>query len=284
VTGRELFYFCHPQSLVALQTMNRIMQIAFEKYHGTGNDFVIIDNRTIALSDDHLDLFRKMCDRHFGIGADGLMLIQEVADADFEMVFYNPDRSKSLCGNGSRCAIKFAHALGMISKSGVMRTTDGLHDFKMNLDQTISVKMNDISEYKKVEEHWFIDSGSPHIISSKQDVRQIDLINEGRTWRYDPRFETINGANVNFVDVDEKDGSFAVRTYERGVEAETLSCGTGVTAIALALALDNKAKDTAILHTRGGELTVKFKLENKVFTNIWLQGAAEKIFTGTFHA
>lgn len=260
------------------------MQISFEKFHGTGNDFVIIDNRSNALSDDNVDLFRKMCHRHFGIGADGLMLIQDVKDADFEMVFYNPDGSKSLCGNGSRCAIKFAKALGMIGISGVMRTTDGLHEFIINSDQSISVKMFDVSHYEQVEGNWFIDSGSPHLILNKQDVGQIDLISEGRTWRNDSRFEGMNGTNVNFVDVHKKDGRFAVRTYERGVEAETLSCGTGVTAIAMALALDNKAKEAAILQTRGGELTVKFELVNKVFTNIWLQGPVQKIFTGKFHA
>lgn len=260
------------------------MQIPFEKYHGTGNDFVIVDNRSKVLSDDNLDVIRKMCDRHFGIGSDGLMLIQEADDADFEMVFYNPDGTKSLCGNGSRCAIDFAHGLGMIGESGVMRTTDGLHDFTVNSDQTISVKMRDVLDFKQVEGHWFIDSGSPHLIITKPDVADVDLISEGSKWRYDNRFEEINGTNVNFVNTADTKGKFAVRTYERGVEGETLSCGTGATAIALALALDNKANNKAILDTRGGELAVKFELENNVFTNIWLQGPAQKIFTGIFHA
>ncbi len=261
-----------------------MIQIPFEKYHGTGNDFVIIDNRSLTLSDANVNVFRKMCDRHFGIGADGLMLIQEVEDADFEMIFYNPDGSKSLCGNGSRCAIKFAHALEMIGTSGTMRTTDGLHDYTIGADQTISVKMRDVSEYEKVEKHWFINSGSPHLIISKEDIEAVDIIEEGRFWRNDSRFESMNGSNINFVAIDNADGRFNVRTYERGVEGETLSCGTGVTAVALSLALDGLAENRAVLITRGGELTIKFELKDKVFTNIWLQGPAKKIFNGTFNA
>ena len=144
--------------------------------------------------------------------------------------------------------------------------------------------MRDIADYDQIDGHWFIDSGSPHLIVTAEDIERIDLMNVGRNWRYDSRFKAINGTNVNFVNAQDSQGVFDVRTYERGVENETLSCGTGVTAVALALALDRKASGLAKLGTRGGALSVKFELANKVFTNIWLQGPAEKLFTGTFHA
>lgn len=260
------------------------MTIPFEKYHGTGNDFVVIDNRSGALSDQDKPLFIKMCDRHFGIGSDGLMLIQHSSDADFEMVFYNPDGSKSLCGNGSRCAIKFAHRAGMVHSKGTMLTTDGIHAFEVFENGNVSVSMGDVDQFEKIEGHWFINTGSPHLILIADNVDNTDVVTIGRKWRYNEHFAPMNGSNVNFTEPSGEAATFKVRTYERGVENETLSCGTGVTAVALAMALEQKASDSAHIETKGGDLTIKFSKDETGFKNIWLQGPAEKIFSGEFHA
>lgn len=260
-------------------------KINFEKYHGAGNDFIIIDNRGKSFDASNILLIEKLCDRHFGIGSDGLMLIQNVDDADFEMVFFNPDGSKSLCGNGSRCAIAFAFKHGMISEKGVLRTTDGLHQFEVVSPNDVAFEMRDVNEFQNIDGNNFLDTGSPHLVIEVDDVDQVDVISTGRKWRNDTRFSNINGTNVNFVSEPEiGHDAYKVRTYERGVENETLACGTGVTAVALALALKHNIVGGVKIKAKGGELTVRFTRNQDLFSDIWLQGPAQYIYTGTIDA
>ncbi|HKL03668.1 MAG TPA: diaminopimelate epimerase [Cryomorphaceae bacterium] len=258
------------------------MRLPFEKYQGTGNDFVLIDNRNDLFPAGDLKLVKRICDRKFGVGSDGLMLIEEHATADFKMVFHNPDGSQSLCGNGSRCAVKFAKSLGLAGDSGSFETTDGFHDYYWQGDD-VAVSMQSVNTFEEILGHRFIHTGSPHLIVYTENVARTDVAAMGSKYRYHPDFREMGGTNVNFVEVL-NDGTYKVRTYERGVEAETLSCGTGVTAVALALAMDKNAGSTVMMHTRGGELTVlQTKTENG-FSDIWLRGAATHVFSGIFHA
>ncbi len=258
------------------------MNIPFEKYQGTGNDFILIDNRDVIFPADDLKLIRRLCDRKFGVGSDGLMLIENHPTADFKMGFYNPDGSQSLCGNGSRCAVQYAKTLGIDNDKGVFETTDGLHHYRVG-EADISISMNPVSDFVKIQGHRFIHTGSPHLIIYTENVAQTDVSGLGSKYRYHPDFREMGGTNVNFVEVL-NDGTYKVRTYERGVEAETLSCGTGVTAVAIALALDKNAGSTVVMHTRGGELTVLLSKTDQGFSNIWLKGAATHVFSGTFYA
>ena len=244
--------------------------IKFEKYHGTGNDFVLIDDRKKTFPETNLTLVKHLCRAKFGIGSDGLMLIRNSSDTDFEMIFFNPDGSKSLCGNGSRCAVHFAHKIGMAGKSGTFVTTDGAHKYTVLENERIAVEMRDVHNPEKHDSHWFINTGSPHLVVFVQDVEAVDVIAKGRNLRNNPVFIPIGGTNVNFVSEIQDSGLYKVRTYERGVESETLSCGTGVTAVALALNLEGKAEKRAKLETKGGNLTVDFERDGAHFKNIWL--------------
>ncbi len=255
------------------------MEINFVKYHGTGNDFIVIDNMNneISLSDEQV---KMLCHRHFGIGSDGVILLEPHDDSDFYMNFYNPDASQSFCGNGSRCAVRFAHELGLVQDSCQFTAIDGLHFGKI-VDDKISIKMKDVHDVKKGIDHYFIDTGSPHHVVFVDDVDKIDVITEGRNIRYSASYQP-GGTNVDFV-MYENDG-VRVRIYERGVENETFSSGTGTTAIALATFLDGKLnlKDHCLVHTRGGDVNVSFQIEkDQVFQNIWMTGPAEKVFKGS---
>lgn len=258
------------------------MSIPFEKYQGTGNDFILIDNRNNTFPHGDLKLVKRFCNRKFGVGSDGLMLIENHDTADFKMVFYNPDGSQSLCGNGSRCAVKYAKSLGLAGDRGSFETTDGLHDYKCD-GEDVSVSMQPVNNFDEILGHRFIHTGSPHLMVYTENVAQTDVAEKGSKFRYHPEFREMGGTNVNFVEVL-NDGTYKVRTYERGVEAETLSCGTGVTAVALALALDKNAGSTVVVHTRGGELTVLLTKTDNGFTDIWLRGAATHVFSGIFYA
>jgi len=260
------------------------MIINFEKYHGTGNDFVLIDDRALTFPENDLKLIKHLCNLKFGIGSDGLMLIRNSNEADFEMIFFNPDGSKSLCGNGSRCAVHFAHKMQICQDSGTFITTDGAHDFRVIDSDLIAVEMRDVYRPEKHGGNWFLDTGSPHIIIQVDEVDEVDVMTEGRKLRNDAVYIPINGTNVNFVSESKMNGIFKVRTYERGVEAETLSCGTGVTAVALAMNLENKVDHKAEIQTRGGNLLVEFQRKGARFTNIWLTGPAKYVFSGQIHA
>ncbi len=260
------------------------MSLGFEKYQGTGNDFVVIDDRQLIFPESNLPLVQKICNRKFGVGSDGLMLVRNHPEADFEMVFFNPDGSRSLCGNGSRCAVHFSRKLGMAAEIGTFTTTDGVHNYKVDpTTGIIAIGMHDVKKHSYAKGYRFIHTGSPHLIVNVDDIDHVDVLHEGVDLRRAAEFEQINGTNVNFVS-EIGSGSFRVRTYERGVEAETLSCGTGVTAAAIAMALDGRATDQAEFHTQGGVLQVRFKKAGNNFTDIWLVGPVQHVFSGIFYA
>jgi len=255
------------------------MNKSFSKYQGTGNDFIMIDNRDSIIKRNDLKLIEKLCDRKFGIGSDGLILIEKHLEYDFEMVYFNPDGSQSLCGNGSRCAVMFANSLDIINKETTFLTIEGPL-YALIKNKKVHLKMPDVKGVISTENNdLFINTGSPHYIRFVKDVQHIDVYQTGKEIRESPEFEP-NGTNVNFVQLQE-DNQIFVRTFERGVENETLSCGTGVTASALATGLDMK-NGTIDINTLGGILTVQFdQIEKGEFRNIFLIGPAEKVFEGT---
>ena len=257
------------------------MEISFYKYQGTGNDFVVLDNRTgnFRLTNDQV---RRLCDRRFGVGADGLMMLNEKNGYDFEMKYYNADgKEGSMCGNGARCIVKFAYHLGIHKERYKFTAYDGEHEAEIDTDGIISLKMNDVTHIRKFHSDFIVNTGSPHYIKMVTDVMGVDVYKKGHDIRYSKEFEQ-EGINVNFVEqMDEADKIF-VRTYERGVEDETLSCGTGVTAAALVCWHNENGFNEVEVRTTGGLLSVEFdKINDEGFTNIWLCGPAEKVFEGT---
>lgn len=256
------------------------MTIKFHKYHGTGNDFILIDNRSmeISLSNDQI---KYLCHRHFGIGADGLMLLELEPGVDFKMVYFNSDGNESsMCGNGGRCITAFAKKLGLIEDKARFIAIDGLHEAVFN-DGIISLKMNDVKTIDKGENYFYLNTGSPHYVKFVYDIKHFNVFEEGKKIRNSDAF-VAEGTNVNFIEKVEDD--IFVRTYERGVEDETLSCGTGVTASALVAALSGVAsgKNNCRVRTLGGNLNVKFdKVLENTFYNIWLEGPAEFVFEGS---
>jgi len=249
--------------------------IQFFKYQGTGNDFVMIDNREDQFPKEDLSLITKLCDRKFGIGADGVILLEEHKEVDFEMVYYNPDGSQSLCGNGSRCAVMFAKKLGIIEDNTVFVAIDGLHKAFIQQER-VHLLMHDVDAVEQIGSDFLIDTGSPHYIQFVHALDQKDMIKEGQAIRYSTRFAE-DGVNVNLVEPTE--GGLKIRTYERGVEGETLSCGTGCTAAALAFGLSNDT-ESVLLKAMGGDLEVRFKKEKNCFTDIYLIGPAKPVFEG----
>ncbi|WP_436517710.1 diaminopimelate epimerase [Ekhidna sp. To15] len=253
------------------------MELHFTKYQGTGNDFILIDDRDEKLSLS-TQLVQKLCDRRFGIGADGMILIQNHPDLDYRMVYFNSDGTQSLCGNGSRCGFAFAQSLRMVDTEANFETTDGIHQIKME-DGKIHFQLFDVDQLNKInEDEWFINTGSPHHIVISPDVRAEDIVSKGRKIRNSPAYSRHNGTNVNFAQLLQ--GKVKIRTYERGVEDETLSCGTGATAVGI-MAGKLGFKSPVHIQTMGGELSVSFKKNGDVFTDIWLAGPAEKVFEGS---
>ena len=254
------------------------MLMSFYKYQGTGNDFVMIDNRNDVFDKSNIDQIQHICDRRFGIGADGLILIEDLADMDFNMIYYNADGSQSFCGNGSRCAVAFAKQLGIINKQAMFLSTDGEHEAWINDNGEVSLKMHDVEKIEKGDGYYYINTGSPHYIIPVNDVNIIDVKTKGAAIRFNNRFKT-EGTNVNFVKY--ADNSLDIRTYERGVEDETLSCGTGVTAAALSLADKQNTEAGKIeVNAVGGKLQVAFKRSDKTFKDIWLIGPAKFVYHG----
>jgi len=249
--------------------------ILFHKYQGTGNDFVMIDNRSLEFNKENLSLIEKLCDRRFGIGGDGLILIEEDELSDFRMVYFNADGSQSLCGNGSRCAVKFAKFLGMIGDQTAFIAFDGLHSAFIK-EGLVHVQMHDVEGVEVEDDAYFVDTGSPHLIKMVKGLDQLDIKLEGEAIRYSERFKE-NGVNINFIESTK--GATSIRTYERGVEDETLSCGTGCTAVALALSQLGEASPV-ILNAKGGTLQVSFEKGEKGFKNIYLIGPAEQVYSG----
>lgn len=255
------------------------MAISFYKYQGTGNDFVMIDNRKHTFLAQDEALVKHLCDRRVGIGADGLILLQDHPDYDFEMVYYNADgRVGSMCGNGARCTVRFARHLGVIEDVACFLAADGEHQASIERD-LIQLKMNDVQGVEKIGDDYYLNTGSPHYIRFVDDVQSIDVFKEGRAIRYNDRFAAV-GTNVNFVQKT-GDNEIFVRTYERGVEDETLSCGTGVTAAALMAGLEGMESPVKV-SVVGGNLEVAFQQSgDDGFRYIYLIGPAKQVFTGT---
>ncbi len=254
------------------------MEFNFYKCQGTGNDFVIIDNRNDFFPKEDTKLVAKICDRRFGVGADGLLLLENHLSADFTMVYYNSDGNLStMCGNGGRCIAHFAKFLGIISGKATFEAVDGMHEAKVEKDW-VSLKMNDVEKITHSEKHTFLNTGSPHHVEVVQDLEGYDVFSNGRNIRNN--IYGSNGANVNFVEQIDK-ATFSVRTYERGVEDETLSCGTGVTAVAIAMFETGKtSEEKVILKTPGGQLQVRFEKVGSGYNNVYLEGPATQVFKG----
>jgi diaminopimelate epimerase len=260
------------------------MTIPFEKYHGTGNDFILIDNRNLQFDANDHDLIRKMCSRRFGIGADGLMLLQNHDDVDFEMVYFNADgHESSMCGNGGRCITAFAAKLGIIKEQAKFLAIDGAHESIIEPNGKVHLKMNDVKYFEIIGRDYFMDTGSPHYMTFKSIAIDGDLIKKAHAIRYNTRFEE-EGVNVNFIEILDE-GKIRVRTYERGVEDETLSCGTGLVAAAIAVFLkESEGTDQYKIETKGGQLSVRFKPIDRQFEDIWLSGDAQFVFSGVYVA
>ena len=255
------------------------MKTTFYKYQGTGNDFVILDNRVapISLTTEQIN---KLCDRRFGIGADGLMLLNLKDGYDFEMKYYNADGNESsMCGNGGRCLTKFAFDRGIQKDTYKFIAIDGDHESVFAKNGWVHLKMVNVNGIKKQNNDSILNTGSPHFIRPVSHVMDINVFNEGHEIRYSKDFAT-EGINVNFVEQTETN-KITVRTYERGVENETLSCGTGVTAAALVFANNERGANRIEIKTIGGNLAVEFnKTGDSSFEDIWLCGPAEFVFKG----
>jgi len=253
------------------------MTLPFYKYQGTGNDFVIMDNRDgkIRLSTEQVS---HICDRRFGIGADGLMLLGTAEGYDFSMVYYNADgREGSMCGNGGRCLTRFAYDMGIHKSSFLFTAVDGDHTASLSDNGWIHLKMKDVDTVTDHHGDFILDTGSPHYVKQSNDIKNLDVYEEGKEIRYSKDFAE-KGINVNFVEKINDDEIF-VRTYERGVEDETYSCGTGVTASALTF-LQNNNLISVKVKTLGGNLKVYAEQNGNSFKNIWLEGPAKQVFKG----
>jgi diaminopimelate epimerase len=256
------------------------MQVTFYKYQGTGNDFIIIDNRHINNGHLATEEIRHLCDRKFGIGADGLMILGDKEGFDYEMKYYNADgKQGSMCGNGGRCMAKFVYAQGLHKAAYHFSAFDGEHEVEIDLSGWVRLKMNDVKKVQVQHSEYILDTGSPHIVKFVSELKDIEVEEEGRAIRHRKEFAE-NGINVNFVETID-DHTIFVRTYERGVEAETLSCGTGVTASALMAAHNDVGFNQVDVITLGGKLSVEFeKNGDEQFSNIWLCGPAEFVYKG----
>jgi diaminopimelate epimerase len=253
------------------------MTFKFHKYQGTGNDFIMIDHREAFFPKADRDLIAQLCHRRFGIGADGLILLENCEGYDFRMVYFNADGSEgSMCGNGGRCTVKFAHALGLFDTHTRFMAVDGEHEAFLE-GKNIHLKMIPVNEIEKQVDYYFLNTGSPHFVQFVNDLPGFAVVEEGRKIRYNQRFAQV-GTNVNFVE-QVADNELFVRTYERGVEDETYSCGTGVTACAL-VSSERGLSSPIKIKTLGGELQVSFNKIGNEFNNIYLAGPAEKVFEG----
>jgi diaminopimelate epimerase len=258
------------------------MDMPFFKYQGAGNDFVIVDQRDQTWIDpDNKLLVARLCDRRFGIGGDGLMLLLDHPDYDFEMVYFNADgRPGSMCGNGGRCIVAFAKKTGLVREEAHFLAVDGPHRARMPRPEWVELHMNDVPAVETGPDFYYLDTGSPHYVQFVPTLDQVDVVPRGRAIRYNDRFRE-QGTNVNFV--ERRSGGLYIATYERGVEDETLACGTGVTAAALVSSLESgadAAHQEIPVYARGGDLSVRFRREGQRFTDIWLCGPATFVFSG----
>lgn len=259
------------------------MNIIFNKYQGTGNDFIMIDDRDDSFDISQNQLIREMCNRRFGIGADGLILLRNEQGYDFKMVYFNSDGNEStMCGNGGRCIVKFAHSLGVFDENCTFLAVDGPHEAKVLEDGSIKLKMGDVNAITQDQTAYVLDTGSPHYVLKVDSISELDIKQSGSQIRYSEKYLE-KGINVNFIEFVA--GRIKVATYERGVEDETFSCGTGVTASAIVaneIGTVNYLSPIKI-QTKGGDLLVYFTKESDgSYTHIWLQGGALKTFEGVW--
>lgn len=256
------------------------MKVAFFKYQGTGNDFVILENRDNKYDGLTPSQVKRICDRRFGVGSDGLMLLNKHPELDFEMKYFNADGNESsMCGNGGRCLVQFAKDQGMFKSTYRFMAVDGTHEADIDMQNKVRLKMKDVDKVDYHNSYAILNTGSPHFVKFAEDVANIDVAETGHDIRYSKTFAA-EGINVNFVETTNEDSIF-VRTYERGVEDETLSCGTGVTASALMNAHNEKGFNRVEVRTPGGHLSVEFnKIDDEHFDNIWLCGPAEFVYKG----
>lgn len=259
------------------------MNLNFYKYQGAGNDFILVDNRNNQFDpEEHPETVKKLCDRHFGIGADGLMALQLKEGYDFEMLYYNANGSAgTMCGNGGRCIVAFAKQLEIISAETNFLAVDGDHYAKISeKGDWVSLKMIDVEDITTDGDAFILDTGSPHYVAKTSHLKDQDVFKNGREIRYNDTYSQ-KGINVNFV--EDMGDHYYVRTYERGVEDETYACGTGATAVAMAMAkLKNKTGTiTTVLKVTGGELNVKFNYDGIRFTEVFLEGPACFVFEGS---
>jgi len=258
------------------------MQLSFYKYQGTGNDFIIVDNRTSQFDSNNKQNVSFLCDRNFGIGADGLMLLEDHEKYAFTMRYFNSDgKEATMCGNGGRCIAAFAVHAGIVKhpERFEFMAVDGIHEAKYK-DGIVSLKMSDVDTINISTGYMFLDTGSPHYVTFVNDNSSIDVLSKGRAIRYSKEFEKTGGTNVNFVQQTD-DHTIKMRTYERGVENETLSCGTGAVASAVSTAIKQGYGNNFTVKVPGGELQVSFELDKNLRPhNIWLTGPAEFVFKG----
>ena len=259
-----------------------ILTIQFYKYHGTGNDFIMIDNRDKKFDSSNSDLIGKLCTRHLGIGADGLILLENETGYDFRMVYFNSDGNEStMCGNGGRCIIQFAFDLEIIEKTTSFIAIDGPHKGKV-AEGEISLEMQNVETIKSTEAWSELDTGSPHYVKFMNEIPKKNFVEQARTIRQSAPY-TQNGINVNFASTDGI--TLKMRTFERGVEDETLACGTGATAVAIAAHHNGLVKHKLIpVKVKGGDLSVSFDEQEGKYFNIWLSGPAKFVFLGNVSA
>ena len=257
------------------------MEIQFSKYQGTGNDFVIIDNRdgSIALSNQQIAF---LCDRRFGVGADGLIVLGIAAGYDFSMAYYNADGTEgTMCGNGGRCLVQYAHDHGIVKENYLFIAIDGPHEASIESNGWIHLKMSDVNAVETGENFFVTNTGSPHYVQLVKDIKHFDVFAKGKAIRYNERFKT-EGVNVNFIEFH--DDHLFVRTYERGVENETYSCGTGVTASAITTHLNKLGEHSVSIKTIGGDLAVSFNNQGGGhFNDIWLQGPGTFVYSASIN-
>lgn len=254
-------------------------KIQFSKYQGAGNDFILIDNRNLVIDSKNKELIKKLCDRRFGIGGDGLMLLQEAENFDFEMVYFNADGAEgTMCGNGGRCIVAFARDLEIIAKKTDFVAVDGPHVAEIT-DSQVNLGMIDVKEINRDGDAFVLNTGSPHYILKVQDLANLNVFKEGYAIRNNDKYAA-KGINVNFIEAE--DNGYFVRTFERGVEDETYACGTGATAAAMAMAIDQNLEGDITLPIRvlGGQLYISFLKSGNTFTNVYLKGPANFVFSG----
>jgi len=255
------------------------MDITFYKYQGTANDFVMIDNRDLHFETGNQQLVAFLCERRLGIGADGLILLQNHEGYDFEMVYFNADgRLGSMCGNGGRCTVAFAQQLGVIADKAFFLAADGDHEASITPDGLVSLKMNEVTAIECAPDFYYLNTGSPHYVQFVAELADYDVYQQGRDIRYNDRFKA-EGTNVNFAQLPAQQEALFVRTYERGVEDETYSCGTGVTATAIAASFRGLESPVKI-KTLGGNLEVSFQRQGERVFDIYLTGPTQMVFTG----